>query len=273
MAHVTEVDRIDTSLLRQGASLFTALSGTANVIMQLSRPEIGYAVRDSVVTEGNLFASPRRRQRTTVGYLAVAVLGTPEERAAFRQATNRSHARVPGAFDPDLQRWVAACIYRGFEESRTLLHGPLRGAEREEFYRQGVVFGALLQMDPNLWPGDRDAFEELWRAELARARIDEAIAAYLMRIVHLEYLGRPVPARVRRIREWLAAGHLPEPLRTQLGLEWSAADQRRFDRFNRAVAVGVRRLPERHRAWPLTRALVDVRTRLAAGRDLFAADA
>ena len=38
------------------------------------------------------------------------------------------------AFDPELQRWVGACIYRGFEESREYTFGPLRGAEREEFY-------------------------------------------------------------------------------------------------------------------------------------------
>src|SRR4051812_782663 len=147
-----EIDALDTSLLAQGAGIFTALSGTANVIMQLSRPEIGYAVKDSVVTEGNLFTNPGRRRRTTVGFLAVAVLGTAEERAAFRRATTRSHAKVPGAFDPELQRWVAACIYRGFEESRTLVHGPMAGTAREEFYRQGSIFGAMLQMPPELWP-------------------------------------------------------------------------------------------------------------------------
>src|SRR3954447_18008679 len=139
MAGHEETDGLDTSLLAQGASVFTAPSGTANVIMQLSRPEIGYAVKDSVVTEGNLFTNPRRRQRTTVAFLAVAVLGTAEERATFRRATNRSHAPVrsaPGApltwsaFDPALQLWVAAWIYRGFEESRAFVHGPLHGDER-----------------------------------------------------------------------------------------------------------------------------------------------
>src|SRR5882757_6752057 len=116
---VGDLDSLDTSLLAQGASIFTALSGTANVVMQLSRPEIGYGVKDSVVTEGSLFGNPRRRQRTTVGLLAVAVLGTPAERAAYRNAVNASHARVRSApaatpaynaFDPELQRWVGACI-------------------------------------------------------------------------------------------------------------------------------------------------------------------
>jgi uncharacterized protein (DUF2236 family) len=280
MSERAAIDAMDTSLLAQGATVFTALSGTANVIMQLSRPEIGYAVKDSVVTEGNLFTSPRRRQRTTVGFLAVAVLGTAEERAAFRRATNRSHARVrsePGAepayraFDPELQRWVAACIYRGFEESRELVHGPLHGPEREEFYRQGVIFGAMLQMPPELWPPDRSAFEEYWTAGLARTRIDDAMRDYLLRVVRLEYLGRPVPAVVVRARLWLATGYLPPELRAAMGLDWSPGRQRRFDRFNRALGRVVRLLPAGRQAWPFTRSIADVRLRLAEGRDLFEA--
>lgn len=262
-------DDLDTSLLAQGASVFTALSGTANVIMQLSRPEIGHAVKDSVVTEGNLFTNPRRRQRTTVGFLAVAVLGTPEERAAFRRAVNRSHARVPNAFDPELQRWVAACIYRGFEESREHVHGPLRGAEREEFYQQGAIFGAMLQMPAELWPPDRDAFEDYWRTGLATTRIDEPMRAYLRRIVRLEYLQRRIPEFVVRARFWLVTGYLPPELREAMGLPWSVRQERRFARFNRAVGVLVRRMPASRRPWPFTRSLDGVRARLAAGEDVF----
>lgn len=263
------VDSLDTSLLAQGATLFVALSGTANVIMQLSRPEIGYAVKDSVVTEGNLFTNPSRRRRTTAGFLAVAVLGTAAERAAFRRATTRSHARVPGAFDPQLQLWVAACLYRGFEESRELVDGPLVGAEREEFYRQGVVLGGVLQMPAELWPPDRAAFEEYWREALARAAIDDAMRDYLLRVVRLEYLGRPVPRPVVRLRLWLVTGYLPAELRAQMRLPWSPRQQRRFERFNRAVAAVIRRLPASRRPWPFTRALADVRARLGAGEDLF----
>jgi uncharacterized protein (DUF2236 family) len=275
---VGDLDQLDTSLLAQGASIFTALSGTANVVMQLSRPEIGYGVKDSVVTEGNLFTNPRRRQRTTVGLLAVAVLGDAEERAAYRAAVNTSHARVrsaPGAspsytaFDPELQRWVGACIFKGFEEARELTYGPLRGAEREDFYRQGVIFGGMLQMPADLWPPDRDAFEAYWREELARVRIDDAVRAYLLRVVRLEYLGRPVPGPVLRLRTWLVTGYLPAELRDQMGLEWTDAQQRRFDRLNRGVGWFVRRLPERSRSWPFTRSLRDIRARRAEGRDLF----
>lgn len=275
---VGELDDLDTTLLRQGASIFTALSGTANVVMQLSRPEIGYGVKDSTVTEGSLFGNPRRRRRTTVGLLAVAVLGTPAERAAYRNAVNVSHARVrsaPGeepvysAFDPELQRWVGACIYRGFEESREYTFGPLRGVEREEFYRQGAIFGGMLQMPAALWPESRDAFEDYWRAGLAHARIDDPVREYLFRVIRLEYLGRPVPERALRLRRRLVTGYLPEELRGQMGLEWSTGQQRRFERFNRNLGRVVRRLPEHRRQWPFTRSIADIRARLDAGQDPF----
>jgi len=275
---VGELDALDTTLLGQGASIFTALSGTANVVMQLSRPEIGYGVKDSQVTEGSLFGNPRRRRRTTVGLLAVAVLGTADERAAYRNAVNASHARVrsaPGeqpaysAFDPELQRWVGACIYKGFEESREHTFGPLRGAEREDFYRQGVIFGGMLQMPADLWPADRDAFETYWRDGLAQARIDDSVREYLFRVIRLEYLGRPVPDRLLRFRRWLVTGYLPAELRTQMGLQWTPQQQRRFARFNRNLGRIVRRLPVERRQWPFTRSIADIRARMGDGRDLF----
>ncbi len=275
---VGDLDSLDTSLLAQGASIFTALSGTANVVMQLSRPEIGYGVKDSVVTEGSLFGNPQRRRRTTVGLLAVAVLGTSAERAAYRNAVNSSHARVrsaPGAspaysaFDPELQRWVGACIYKGFEEAREYTFGPLQGAEREEFYRQGAIFGGMLQMPADLWPADRNAFEVYWRAGLALARIDDSVGDYLERVIRLEYLGRPIPARVLRLRQWLVSGYLPAELRSQMGLTWTREQQKKFDRFNRILGRIVRRLPAERRNWPFTRSIGDIRSRIAEGQELF----
>lgn len=265
-----ELDDLDTSLLAQGASIFTALSGTANVVMQLSRPEIGYGVKDSTVTEASLFGNPTRRRRTTVAFLAVAVFGTPVERAAFRRAVNGSHARVPNAFDPELQRWVGACIYKGFEEAREHTFGVLTGAEREEFYRQGAIFGGMLQMPAELWPPDRDAFEAYWRDGLGAARIDPAVGAYLHRVIRLEYLGRPIPAPVLRLRSWLVTGYLPAELRAAMGLTWSARQERRFGRFNRLLGRLVRRLPAGRRNWPFTRSIAGVRARIEAEEDLLA---
>jgi uncharacterized protein (DUF2236 family) len=84
-------------------------AGAANVIMQLSWPEVGHGVVESKVDSGNLLKHPWKRARTTFQYLAVAILGRPRDRAAFREAVNSSHRQVKStpdsrirynAFDP-----------------------------------------------------------------------------------------------------------------------------------------------------------------------------
>jgi uncharacterized protein (DUF2236 family) len=98
------------------------LAGPANVIMELSRPGVGHGVAESRVESGRIDRHPIKRARTTFTYIAVANGGTDAQKAAYRRAVNRSHAQVYStpdspvsynAFDPDLQLWVAACIYKG----------------------------------------------------------------------------------------------------------------------------------------------------------------
>src|SRR5690349_25067731 len=87
-------------------------AGAANVIMQLARPGVGYGVVESKVDSGNLLKHPWKRARTTFQYLAVAIIGTAEDRAAFREAVNGAHRQVKStpdspvrynAFDRDMQ--------------------------------------------------------------------------------------------------------------------------------------------------------------------------
>ena len=58
------------------------LGAAANVIMQLAVPGVGYGVLESPVDCGKLTLHPVKRTRTTLTYLAVALLGSPDERAA-----------------------------------------------------------------------------------------------------------------------------------------------------------------------------------------------
>src|SRR5581483_11881855 len=68
------------------------LLGPANVIMQLSRPGVGYGVLESRVESRRIDLHPIKRARTTFTYLAVAMAGSEAQKAAFRQAVNRAHA-------------------------------------------------------------------------------------------------------------------------------------------------------------------------------------
>src|ERR1700733_7893164 len=184
----------DVRQMVAGASL---LAATANVIMQLARPEVGYGVVESTVESAQLMRHPVRRWLTTVTYLSVALMGTPGERAAVRHMINRSHAQVRStagspvaynAFDPGLQLWIAACLYQGAVDVHTALRGPADEQTADGMYQVARWFGRTLQMPGELWPADREAFQSYWETELASVRIDPPVRDYLGQLLRLVYL-------------------------------------------------------------------------------------
>ncbi|MET8847783.1 oxygenase MpaB family protein [Amycolatopsis sp. NPDC004625] len=247
------------------------LVGSANVIMQLSRAPVGYGVLESRVDSGNLFRHPVKRTRTTLTYLAVATMGTDAERAAYRQGVDRAHAQVHStasspvaynAFDTDLQLWVAACLYKGFED----VYRAFVGGEPERFYAEAAPLGTTLQVRPEMWPADRVAFEEYWTGGVAAAGIDDTVRRYLTRIVDLEFLPRVLAVPGRRFHRFVTTGFLPPRFRDEMRLPWTPADQRRFDALLAALGRVVRVLPGPVRRFPFNVLLADLRWRLRTGR-------
>lgn len=102
--------------------------------MQLARPAISHGVVESTVESSQIFKHPTKRARTTLTYLAVATLGTEQDKKRYRKAVNGAHAAVHSspnspvaynAFDPRLQLWVVACLYKGVEDTGPCLLRPL----------------------------------------------------------------------------------------------------------------------------------------------------
>lgn len=252
------------------------LAGPANVIMQLSWPGVGYGVMNSRVHDGSAMLHPVKRARTTFTYLAVALLGTDEERTAYRQAVNGQHAKVVSrsdepveyrAMDPRLQTWVAACLYYGTRDMLEKLRGPMDDATADALYAYAGRFGTTLQMPAEAWPADRAAFDRYWEESLGEVRIDPAVREYLLRLTMFENLHKPV----RRMAAWnlfVTTGFLPPRLREEMGLPWSEAHQRRFDRTMRRAGRIERMLPDSWRAWPFRALLDDMRRRQRKGKPL-----
>ncbi|HEV7206891.1 MAG TPA: oxygenase MpaB family protein [Jatrophihabitans sp.] len=251
------------------------LAGTANVIMQLALAPVGYGVIESKVESGQVMRHPFKRARTTFTYLSVAMLGTDEDRDAYREAVNGSHRAVRSdaagpvkynAFDPALQLWVAACLYYGTVDIVERLHGPLPEAQADALYRFGARFGTTLQVRPEMWPTDRAAFAAYWDETLATLSIDEPVRQYLHALMTDRHLPRLL--RSPRFTAWVTTGFLPQPFRDQMGLTWSDADQRRFDTFLRRTGAVLRRLPLPLRNVPFNVLLRDMRRRRRVGRPL-----
>ena len=176
------------------------LSAAANVIMQLSLPAVGHGVVESVVDRGNLLRHPARRFRTTNAYLGVALLGTDDERRAYRRAVGGSHAWVRSgpaspvaydAFDREAQLWVAACLVRAFEDTWALLAGEPGRRLPDDVYRRCAVLGTTLQVRPEQWPPDREAFEEYWTRAIEHVHLDDIVRRHLWRIVRARVPARP----------------------------------------------------------------------------------
>lgn len=235
-----EMDQIDSSFFAKSLLSMGQTMSTANVIMQLANPAVGYGVAHSTVESGRLDRHPIKRARTTASYLAVAAMGTADDRRRFRQAVNRQHAQVRSrddspveynAMNPELQLWVAACLYIGWEDIYERVHGPLVGAERETFYQQGKVVGTTLQMPAEMWPADRDRFQAYWDEQVGRIEISDEIRDFLLNIANFGYAHRFIQQRYGPTKYRRTVGYLPEPFRTALRVPWSAADQQWFDAY------------------------------------------
>lgn len=257
------------------------LAGPANVIMQLAQPGVGYGVMESRVESGRVDLHPFKRARTTFTYLAVATNGSDAQKAAFRRAVNKAHAQVYStpespvsynAFDPALQLWVGACLYKGGLDIYRMFIGELDGEDAERHYREGMALATTLQVPPKMWPADRAAFDRYWEESLAKVHIDDAVREYLNPIAANRIRGVKLPGPIQRLSEGFAlmitTGFLPHRFRDEMRLPWDATKQRRFDRLIAVLATVNRYLPRFIRQFPFNVLLHDLDRRIKKGRPL-----
>ena len=258
---------------------FAGLSASgANIVMQLAMPGVGHGVAASTVTSGQLFRHPIKRGRTTFTYLAVALLGTEEERETYRAAVNESHRAVRSqpddevaynAFDPELQLWVAACLYRGLADMMAWLAPQRYERDKERLLRASAVLGTSLQMREDQWPADTAAFEDYWsRTVRDRLTIDDFVRGYLNEFLLLRFLPRPLSMLLGPFHRWQTTGWLPPEFRDLMGLAWTDRDQVRFDRLNRWVRRANALLPRPLRRLVIVSYLYDFRLRRRFGMRL-----
>jgi uncharacterized protein (DUF2236 family) len=249
--------------------------GNANVIMQLARLPVGRGVAESTVESGRVDKHPVKRLRTTMQFLVIATHGTGEERRRLRHEINKQHRQVRSgpesevaynAFDAELQLWVAACLWRGTEDTLRWLYPELDEAELTACYHWAERFGTTLQVREGMWPADREAFEDYWQRGLAQVHMDAVSRTYLQRLTVFAGYPRPIRATIGKLLTTLTLGFLPASFRDELGLPWTTADQRRFDRLARRLAALNRRTPAIVRQLPMNAYLWDVRRRLRTGR-------
>ena len=258
-------------LLNPAAVLLPA----ANVIMQLASPGVGYGVLESPVDSGNVYKHPFKRARTTGTYLAAATIGTDADRALIRKEVDKAHALIRStesspvsynAFDPRLQLWVAACLYRYYVDQHEFLYGPLDDDSADAVYRDARKLGTTLQVRDDMWPPDRAAFDEFWKQSLDDLRIDPPVREHLRGVAVMAFLPAPVRLLAGRFNLFATAGFLPAEFRSQMQLPWTAGQQHKFEWLLTALRLADRVIPRD--VWILGYQLYlrDMRARARRGR-------
>jgi len=252
-------------------------AGAANVVMQLSRPQVGYGVVESKVDSGNLLKHPWKRARTTFQYLAVAIIGSPEDRVAFREAVDGAHRQVKSsvgspvsynAFDRELQMWVAACLFVGLEDTYQLLRGELTAAQAEQFYRSAWPLGTTLQVTEDQWPATRADFDDYWTETCRLVAMDATVRDYLRDLVDLKMINPVLGLPFRPLLKFLTTGFLAPAFRSALDVGWGPTRQWLFESLFLIVAFVNRFLPIFIRQGGSYVLLADVRRRVRANQRL-----
>lgn len=242
------------------------LGAGSAILLQVAMRPVGLGV----VEHSSTLDRPVDRLRTTLTYVYVMALGTPEEQRAVAQMVNRVHGPVRSegrydAFDPALQLWVAATLAHEGPRIHELVFGPMHPASREQVHRESAVYATALQVPADDWPGDLAAFDEYWARTLRTLEPDPAVQAFVGRLLST----RDQPGLVRALlplQSLMARGGVPPEVRQVLGLPWSERDQRAYDLFWKAFPPVYRRLPVAVRRLPARLYLRDFRRRRARGR-------
>lgn len=223
-------------------------------LMEIALRPVGHGVAE----HSRALRDPVGRFRNTTAYIYLVAFGSPDERAAVIRMVNRAHGPVRSAagaeveytaFDPDLQLWVAGCMYFGGRDMWQRMLGPIDDAAAEDLYREFQTYGTSLQVPAQDWPADRAAFDAYVADSLDGIVIDRRVREYgaaLLDPSHRPAVVRPVFLLMR----FVTIGLLPDALRTAYEFPWNPADQRRFDRLMGVSSAVYRVLPRRVRELP-----------------------
>jgi uncharacterized protein (DUF2236 family) len=274
MADTRAAARRDFDMRDHLPGMVGMVGAAANVIMQLGRPGVGHGVVESTVDSGNVMLHPWKRLRTTTSYLTVALFGSEADRAAYREAVNRSHRPVRSgpdspvrynAFDPELQLWVAACLYVGFRDVRTTFLGEPDPVEAAQLYQHCRRLATTLQVPEDAWPADLAAFDAYWREGVAGVHYDDVVRDHLLAIVDLRMVPRWMRIGSAAVNRFFTTGMLPPEFRAAMGLDWSARQQRWYDRVVGPLRLASRLTPRWLRFLPVQLQLMEVRLRIRRG--------
>jgi uncharacterized protein (DUF2236 family) len=253
---------------RVNAERLMLLAWPRAILLQLAHPLVAAGVAGhSRFAEGPRATAARLLH--TVRAMLALTFGDGTEQQATIERILQIHRHVHGSLaatvgpfragtsysaeDPALVLWVHLTLLESIVLVHDQLFPPLSEAERDVYCAEAAwvacALGARQADVPRTWDALGRAVASAHESGVLVVGPDaRAVAAHVM-APPFGPLAYPLSAAVRFVtRAWL-----PEPIRTQYGLEWSAADARRLPVMLAMVRAARRMLPARAAHWPESR--------------------
>ncbi|MFF0492476.1 oxygenase MpaB family protein [Nocardia sp. NPDC003482] len=240
------------------------LGARAVILLEVAHPIVGAGVIDH-----SEFLSDRwsRITRTFASAQRVAGFHGADAAVAEGQRLREMHRGIAGvdargrryhALNADAYLWVHATGYAGPAEVRRVFDGRVDEAKEEAVFREWRDLAAVLRIPDRVVPATRAEFWDYYH-RTANEVLERNAATDL--IIELDRKPMPVPPNLRvpqalwngfalplaALWRLSTAGLVPPAVRDRLGLDWSPARARRFDRLVRSVRTLDRALPDRIR--------------------------
>jgi uncharacterized protein (DUF2236 family) len=227
------------------------------LLLQLAHPWVAAAIAEHSTT----FADPIGRFHRTFDIVFAMVFGSLDRAALSSRQLHRRHSMIVGempatvgpfaagsrysANDVAALRWVHATLVETALMAHDLVLPPLAAEERERYWRESRLFGALFGLGADDLPADWAGFAAYTAAMAQSETLTVSPAA---REIAAQIFGGARPwLRPPRWYRALTASLLPEPLRAGFGLELDERDVKSADRALDWIRRFYPKLPDRLR--------------------------
>ncbi|MFV2119363.1 oxygenase MpaB family protein [Streptomyces sp. Act-28] len=244
----------------------------AAFVLQVAHPAVGAGVDEHSVFRTDPWGRADRSLRS----LQLWVYGG-EEAAEEGRRLRRAHRAIRGtdgrgrsyhALNPEVYAWVHATGFPVQRHATRYLVRPMTEEQERRLYAEWLQVGRILGIHDRDMPQTVEEFWPYYRKVLAdEIGMTAVVRELLATDVPLPPPDRgPLPLRLllralwpllwprfARFRAFVATGFLPPEAREAIGVEWTAAQERKLRLLGRVVRAVVPALPERLRYLPLAR--------------------
>ena len=247
----------DTLTWRIDREAVNFLGAGRALLLQLAHPWVAAAIAE----HSNTFADPIGRFHRTFDIVFAMVFGSLDRALLSARQLHRRHSMIVGempetvgpfaagsrycANDVPSLRWVHATLVETAVMAHDLVLPPLSAEERERYWSESRMFGALFGLTADDLPADWSGFAAY---TAAMAQSDTLTVSPAAREIAAQILGGARPwLRPPRWYRALTASLLPERLRAGFGFEFDERDKRAADNALRWIRRVYPKLPDRLR--------------------------